>query len=61
MAFFGNGYQKERLNMEERKRGRPLKFSKEHLLQMKVIFGDTKSGKRLLQNHISNFFVSATT
>ena len=42
--------------MEERKRGRPVKFSKEHLLQMKAMFGDTKSGKRLLQNHIYQTF-----
>lgn len=37
--------------MEERKRGRPLKFSKEHMLKMKAIYSGTRAGNRHLQNH----------
>lgn len=37
--------------MEERKRGRPIKFSKEHMLKMKAIYSGTRAGNRHLQNH----------
>lgn len=37
--------------MEERKRGRPLKFSREHMLKMKAVYSGTRAGKRHLQNH----------
>lgn len=38
--------------MEDRKRGRPLKFSREHMLKIKAVYSGTKAGKRHLQNHI---------
>lgn len=37
--------------MEERKRGRPKKFSKKHMLKMKAIYSGTRAGNRHLQNH----------
>ena len=37
--------------MEERKRGRPVKFSREHMLKMKAIYSGTRAGNRHLQNH----------
>ena len=37
--------------MEERKRGRPKKFSKEHMLKMKAVYSGTRAGNRHIQNH----------
>ena len=37
--------------MEERKKGRPKKFSKEHMLKMKAIYSGTRAGNRHIQNH----------
>ncbi len=37
--------------MEERKRGRPLKFSREHMLKMKAVYSGTRAGNRQIQNH----------
>ena len=37
--------------MEERKRGRPLKFSREHMLKMKAVYSGTRAGNRHIQNH----------
>lgn len=37
--------------MEERKRGRPVKFSREHMLKMKAVYSGTRAGKRHLQNY----------
>ena len=37
--------------MEERKRGRPKKFSREHMLKMKAVYSGTRAGNRHLQNH----------
>ena len=37
--------------MEERKRGRPKKFSREHMLKMKAVYSGTRAGNRHIQNH----------
>ena len=37
--------------MEERKRGRPKKFSKEYMLKMKAVYSGTRAGNRHIQNH----------
>ena len=37
--------------MEEKKRGRPLKFSKEHMIKMKAVYSGTRAGNRHIQNH----------
>lgn len=37
--------------MEERKRGRPLKFSREYMLKMKAVYSGTRAGNRQIQNH----------
>ena len=37
--------------MEESKRGRPVKFSKEYMVKMKAVDSGTKAGDRHIQNH----------
>lgn len=37
--------------MEERKRGRPIKFSKEYMVKMKAVYSGTRAGNRHIQNH----------
>lgn len=37
--------------MEERKRGRPIKFSKEYMVKMKSVYSGTRAGNRHIQNH----------
>lgn len=36
--------------MEERKRGRPIKFSKEYMVKMKAVYSGTRAGNRHIQN-----------
>lgn len=37
--------------MEDRKRARPLKFSKKYMLKMKAVYSGTRAGNRSIQNH----------
>lgn len=37
--------------MEERKKGRPIKFSKEYMVKMKAVYSGTRAGNRHIQNH----------
>lgn len=37
--------------MEDRKRGRPLKFSRRHMLELKKIWNGERADNRHLQNH----------
>lgn len=42
--------------MESKKRGRPNKFSKEIMLQMKATYSGMRAGNRHLQNHLYQTF-----
>ena len=37
--------------MERRKRGRPVKFSKEYMVKTKAVYSGTRAGNRHIQNH----------